>query len=746
MSGPPPKPKPSLLGLPPVPFAKLYTFATPLDRACIALGCASAAASGAILPLFSLIFGSALNTLNDPTANIISEINTLSLYFLLIAIGAALLSFLENALTALATERQMRRLRAAYCAKLLHLDAAWYDTHRAGECAARLAEASLSVGTGMDKVAALARYTATLCCGLAIGFTKSWKLTLVICACAPLFATALAVLIVTAISSERKERGAYARAGDAAAEAFSLVRAVAAFGGEAHEGARYGGFLASAEAAGIRKGLGIGGAVGAMLFTFYAMYGISTYAGAAFILDSRASQPGCRLNPLLEGCYTGGTVVTTFVAVLLGALSFGQIGPLAGQVAAARAAAADLYGVIDAVPGVDAAGEGGYRGGAASAAPDTASPAPAPAPTPAAAAPLSIEFRNVTFAYPSRPDAPVLRGFSLAIPAGQVVGVAGASGSGKSTLIALALRLYDVAGGAVLVDGVDVKQWHVRSLRAAFGLVSQEPVLFGASVADNIALGAPQGALPTDPAAARAAVEAAAASANAAAFVRALPRGFDTPAGTSVSASQLSGGQRQRICIARALMRGPRALLLDEATSALDTASERTVQAALDALTAASGLTCIVVAHRLSTLRSVARVVVMREGAVLEEGAPGELAAREGGVFRGMLEAQALADPGVAGGAGGAGEARPAETVVEGGGARPPRWPLRSRPQRPPPHPPPFPPPPPQGPPLPPPAPPPPSAASWPCSARTGPSFALALRARRRAAPCSPSPRSCTAA
>ena len=143
MSGPPAKPKPSLLGLPPVPFSKLYTFATPLDRVCVAVGCAAAAASGAILPLFSLIFGSALNTLNDPAADIIAAINTLSLYFLLIAIGAALLTFLETSLTSLATERQMRRLRAAYCAKLLHLDAAWYDTHRAGECAARLAEWSL---------------------------------------------------------------------------------------------------------------------------------------------------------------------------------------------------------------------------------------------------------------------------------------------------------------------------------------------------------------------------------------------------------------------------------------------------------------------------------------------------------------------------------------------------------------------------------------------------------------------------
>ena len=630
MSGPPPKPAPSVLGLPPVSFGKLYTFAAPADRAKVALACICAAASGSILPLFSLVFGSALNSLNDPTSSIVESINRLSLYFLLIAIGASALTFLENLLIVATTEVQLKRLREAYCKNLLRLDLAWYDSHRTGEAVARLSEASVSIGTGMEKVAAIVRYTCTLVCGLAIGFSTSWKLTLVIMACAPLFATALAVLIVTAISAEKGERAAYARAGDAAAEVFSLIRAVAAFGGERHEGRRYGVFLAAAEAAGIRKGVGIGSAVGVMLATFYMMYGISTWAGAQFIIESRAANPDCRFVPTLAGCFSGGTVVTTFVAVLLGALSFGQIGPLFGQLAAARAAAADVFGVIDAVPGVDSAALGGY----------------APPPEAAGTA-LAIEFREVAFAYPSRKATRVLDKFSLLIPAGQCVGIVGASGSGKSTLCALALRAYDVDEGAVLVGGVDVRKWHLPSLRAALGYVSQDPVLFGVSIRENIAMGVP-GKLAAE--VDEADIVAAATASNAHDFISSLSLGYATPAGISTSATQLSGGQRQRICIARALIRAPRALLLDEATSALDTGSERIVQGALDALAARGGKTMLVVAHRLSTLRNAHLICVMQGGKLLETGTPADLLAREGGVYRAMLAAQQVADPGGAGG------------------------------------------------------------------------------------------------
>ena len=396
----------SVLGLPPVAFSKLYTFAMAADIAGVVLACVCGAGSGAVLPLFSLLFGGALDAVTNPsTDEIVASVSRLSLQFLYIAVGAAVLTFAEGALISYTTERQLAKLRAAYTRSLLRLDAAWFDSHRAGECVTRLAEASVSVGSGMERLATTVRYCSTLVCGVAIGFSTSAKLTLVIAACAPFFAAALGALIFTAITSERAERTANARAGDVATEVLSLIRAVSAYGGEAHEAGRYARFLRAAQAAGVRKGLGLGAAVGTMLIVFFAQYGIATWAGAKFVVASREADAACRGfgADVPASCFTGGDVITTFVAVLLGALSFGNIGPLVGQIAAARAAAADLYGVIDARPAVDVSLAAGHTPSAAQL---------------AARAGVSVEFRRVTFAYPSRPESVVLRDFSLALAPG----------------------------------------------------------------------------------------------------------------------------------------------------------------------------------------------------------------------------------------------------------------------------------------------------------------------------------------
>ena len=238
----------------------------------------------------------------------------------------------------------------------------------------------------------------------------------------------------------------------------------------------------------------------------------------------------------------------------------------------------------------------------------------------------SIEFHNVSFAYK---EAPVLKNIDLKIEAGQMVALVGMSGVGKSTLADLIPRFYDVRAGQVMIDGADVRDLTVESLRAQIGIVSQHTFLFNDSIRNNIAYGRPDRSMDD--------VVAAAKAANAHEFIAALPDGYDSVIGEM--GMQLSGGQRQRLAIARALLKNAPILILDEATSSLDAESERLVQEALETLMATR--TTIVIAHRLSTIRKADRIVVIVDGAVSEEGTHEELLGKNGEYSR-LYAIQAL--------------------------------------------------------------------------------------------------------
>ncbi|TBR20117.1 ABC transporter ATP-binding protein [bacterium] len=239
----------------------------------------------------------------------------------------------------------------------------------------------------------------------------------------------------------------------------------------------------------------------------------------------------------------------------------------------------------------------------------------------------SVRLEDLTFRYPSR-ETPALSGVTLELAKGETVAVVGPSGSGKSTLAQLLLRLYDPSEGAILIDGKDLRTLDVRSWREHVGIVTQETVLFNDTVAGNLALGRPG--------AGRAEIERAAAVADAAGFISALPEGYDTPLGDR--GLRLSGGQRQRLAIARAVLREPDLLILDEATSSLDSKSEAEIQGALDAVM--RGRTALVIAHRLSTIAGADRIVVLEAGRVVQQGTHRQLLAA-GGVYKRLWEMQA---------------------------------------------------------------------------------------------------------
>ncbi|XP_069549822.1 ATP-binding cassette sub-family B member 10, mitochondrial [Brachyistius frenatus] len=244
-----------------------------------------------------------------------------------------------------------------------------------------------------------------------------------------------------------------------------------------------------------------------------------------------------------------------------------------------------------------------------------------------------LEFRDVSFAYPTRKEAPIFQNLSLLVPAGTIMAVVGHSGSGKSTLVSLLLRLYDPDAGIITIDGHDIRDLNPYWLRSHIGTVSQEPVLFSCSIRDNIAYGAkdPDAVTTED-------IYSAARVANAYDFIQAFPKGFDTLVGEK--GVLLSGGQKQRIAIARALLKNPKILLLDEATSALDTENEFLVQEALERLM--EGRSVMIIAHRLSTIKNADAVAVVDQRRVAESGHPTELLGNRQGRFRKLMEKQAF--------------------------------------------------------------------------------------------------------
>ena len=273
-------------------------------------------------------------------------------------------------------------------------------------------------------------------------------------------------------------------------------------------------------------------------------------------------------------------MLTVFFSVLIGGFQIGQAAPYIEALLMAKTVAGPIFKVIERVSLIDSSSKSGMR-------------------------PMKVVgdicFSNVFFNYPSRPDVKILRGISLDIPSGKTVALVGSSGCGKSTCIQMAQRFYDPLQGKVMLDGNDLKDLNVGWLRDNIGIVSQEPVLFDCTIRENILFGKPEA---TDDE-----IEKACRDANAMDFIKKLPKKFDTLVGER--GAQLSGGQKQRIAIARALIKNPSILLLDEATSALDNESESIVQTALDR--ARDGRTTIVVAHRLSTVRTADLIVAFNQ-------------------------------------------------------------------------------------------------------------------------------------
>ncbi|MER2264714.1 ABC transporter transmembrane domain-containing protein [Methylobacterium oxalidis] len=470
-------------------------------------------------------------------------------------------------------ERVVADLRSAVFRRLTVLDPAFFDRAQSGEIVSRLTADATQVKSVFGVSISILLRNAFLFVGaVTMMVITSPKLSVLVLAAIPLI---VFPLILSGRGVRRRSRAAQDRLADAsayAAEAVGAVRTMQAFGmgratadrfAAASENA-YGAARASITARALLTGV-------AIFLISASVVGVMWY-GAQGVLSHTMS---------------AGQLSQFVLYAVFGASALGQLSEVYGELAQAAGAAERLGEILAAEPAIRAPA------------------APRPLPEPPAG---EVTFDAVRFAYPTRPDHASLNGISFTAAPGERIALVGPSGAGKTTVLQLLLRFYDPQSGSVRIDGVDIAKADPEALRERLSLVPQEPTVFSGSVFENIRYGRPE--------ASEDEVRHAAALANAAGFIAALPDGYDTLVGER--GVTLSGGQRQRIAIARAILKDAPILLLDEATSALDAESERAVQSALDTLM--QGRTTLVIAHRLATIRAADRILVLDEGRIVEEG------------------------------------------------------------------------------------------------------------------------------
>ncbi|XP_057376289.1 ATP-dependent translocase ABCB1-like [Daphnia carinata] len=553
----------------------------------ITLGVIGSTILGLSTPVYAMVYGELMGLL-DPSlqqeeAQHLNDI--LALIFLGIAFGTGIGAFMQTFMLTIAGEKLTFRVRKLVFQSILKQKIGWFDQleNSVGSLCARLSgDASAIQGATGARIGLLVQVSVSILFALTLSLVYNWKLALVSGVFVPvvLLSGVLEVKMNTGqITAKAKAMEQSTRL---ATEAISNIRTVASLGLEEKFNTNY--MASLREPYKVAKKLT---PVRAVIFGLTC--NMSCFASVVCMsygtyLIQNEDLPYKEVFKVCE-------------ALVFGMEMVGQTLAFTPNYGRAKTAAKRIFQLIECDP------------------PDEETANNSSSKSDYSEMEGKVEFRGVHFRYPTRPEGSVLRGLSTVIQPGRTVALVGHSGCGKSTLIQLLQRFYEPDSGTILVDDRDISLSSSSLLRSKLGIVSQEPVLFNRTIAENIAYGDLTRSVPMDE------IIEAARNANIHTFIQSLPLGYETIAGQR--GTQLSGGQKQRMAIARALIRHPRILLLDEATSALDTESEKVVQDALER--AGQGRTCIIVAHRLSTIKDADEILVVDRGQIREQGKHGEL-------------------------------------------------------------------------------------------------------------------------
>ncbi len=468
------------------------------------------------------------------------------------------------------------------------LPVSFFQEQRTGALSNRISsDLAVVRETLITTVPQAARQTVILIGGLAVVFYSSWKLALMMLACIPLVVLAVALIGRRVKAHSKASQDALSESSTVVEEVCQAIADVKSYGNESYEQHRYGKSLKNFYDITLRGARTRGFFLSFIIFVMFGTIAGVVWMGARMLANDQITQ--------LQ--FTSFILFSIFVGASLGAFP-----EIMAQISAMNGASERLREIM----ALASERQGGavlkeFRG--------------------------ELSMDGVTFRYPSRPEREILRGVTFQAKPGQRVALVGSSGGGKSTIFSLLLGFYEAEAGSIRFDGQEISGLDISKLRKQLAVVPQEVMLFGGSIAENIAYG--------KPGATQGEIEAAAQVANAHEFISTMPEGYQTTVGPR--GVKLSGGQRQRIAIARAVLANPRILLLDEATSALDAESERLVNEALERLL--QGRTALVIAHRLSTVRDADMILVVHNGQIVESGTHDELM-RLAGTYRLLVETQ----------------------------------------------------------------------------------------------------------